>query len=192
WLQTTQDAAPQSALLRALADNAAELGVSRVETLRDALVSTTANPIAAGMRGLLLIGALTAALLAIIGSVAQALLASRQRATQFAVLRTLGMSGRQLGRLLLGEQVVVYLFGLVGGTLLGLLLVSVTLPFLQFSDSTLDPAKLGIPPFQLTFNPSGAAAFYAALLAAFALALVIAARYAATIGIGKTLRIGED
>src|SRR5262249_38688115 len=105
WLQTTQDAAPQSALLRALADNAAELGVSRVETLRDALVSTTANPIAAGMRGLLLIGALTAALLAIIGSVAQALLASRQRVTQFAVLRTLGMSGRQLARLLLGEQV---------------------------------------------------------------------------------------
>jgi hypothetical protein len=33
---------------------------------------------------------------------------------------------------------------------------------------------------------------YAILLGAFVLALLIAARYAATIGLGKTLRLGED
>src|SRR5262249_61365678 len=87
WLRTTGDAAQEQALLHALADDASELGISRVDTLRDASLSTMANPIAAGMRGLLLVGALTAALLAILGSVAQALLASRQRATLFAVLR---------------------------------------------------------------------------------------------------------
>jgi hypothetical protein len=52
--------------------------------------------------------------------------------------------------------------------------------------------KLGIPPYVLAFNGGGIAIFYAALLAAFLLALAIAARYAATIGLGKALRLGED
>jgi len=55
-----------------------------------------------------------------------------------------------------------------------------------------DPSRLGIPPYQVAFNPQTIGLFYAALLAAFVLALLIAARYAATIGIGKALRIGED
>ena len=92
---------------------------SGVVTLNDALAEASTNPISTGMRGLLLVGAITAALLAILGSVVQSLLAARQRATQFAVLRTIGMSARQLAGLLLGEQVVVYLFGMLGGTLLG-------------------------------------------------------------------------
>jgi hypothetical protein len=102
------------------------------------------------------------------------------------------MSGRQLALVLLGEQVVVYLFGLIGGTLLGLVLVTATLPFLQFSDTTIDPARVGIPPYILTFNGQTILYFYAALLVAFVVALVIAARYATRIGLGNTLRLGED
>jgi hypothetical protein len=102
------------------------------------------------------------------------------------------MAGRQLTGLLLGEQIVVYAFGLVGGTLLGLLLATATLPFLEFSDTTIDPTKLGIPPYQLVFNGTGIIIFYAVLLAAFVLALATAARYATTIGLGKALRLGED
>jgi hypothetical protein len=44
----------------------------------------------------------------------------------------------------------------------------------------------------LVLNPMGMFFFYAALLGAFALALLIAARYAATIGLGQALRLGED
>ncbi len=190
WLRTDGDAQHQAALLKALSQP--DPTQTSVLTLSDALTDASTNPISTGMRGLLLVGAITAALLAILGSVVQSLLAARQRATQFAVLRTIGMSARQLAGLLLGEQVVVYLFGLLGGTLLGLLLVTATLPYLQFSDTAVDPSRLGIPPYQLAFTAQGILLFYLALLAAFALALLIAARYAATIGIGKALRIGED
>jgi len=108
------------------------------------------------------------------------------------VLRTMGMAGRQLTGMLLGEQVVVYAFGLIGGTVLGLLLVTATLPFLEFSDTTIDPSRLGVPPYALAFNAPGIGLFYVTLLVAFAVALAIAARYASTIGLGKTLRLGED
>jgi putative ABC transport system permease protein len=190
WLRTTSDPAAQQKLLRQLA--APAFRAQQTLSLSQAIEDGIANPVSAGMRGLLLVGAITAALLAVLGSLIQSILATRQRARQFAVLRTVGMSGRQLTGLLLGEQIVVYLFGLVGGTLLGLLLTTATLPFLQFSDTTIDPSTLGIPAYVLTFNGQTVAYFYASLLAAFVFALLIAARYATGIGLGKTLRLGED
>jgi ABC-type lipoprotein release transport system permease subunit len=190
WLRTTSDTAQHTQLLAALGN--ANLNIKSVASLREALLSATANPVSAGMRGLLIVGALTAAILAVLGCVVQSGLASRQRATQFAVLRTMGMAGRQLTGMLLGEQVVVYAFGLIGGTVLGLLLVTATLPFLQFSDTTIDPSRLGVPPYAVAFNAPGIGLFYVTLLVAFAVALAIAARYASTIGLGKALRLGED
>jgi putative ABC transport system permease protein len=191
WLNVTSPAA-QPAVVTALNTKASTLDIASLQVLSDNLDTAQTNPVSAGMRGLLLVGALTAALLAILGSIVQSVLAARQRTTQFAILRTIGMANRQITGLLLGEQVVVYLFGLVGGTVLGLLLTSATLPFLQFSDTTVDTTKLGIPAYQLIFNPHNIAIFYAALIVAFVIALVIAARYAANIGLGKALRLGED
>ncbi|HKV85884.1 MAG TPA: FtsX-like permease family protein [Ktedonobacterales bacterium] len=190
WLRTTSNAAQHQALLSALADP--RYDVQKSSSLPEALAAANANPVSSGMRGLLLVGAVTAGVLAILGSIVQSLLAARQRVTQFAVLRTVGMEGRQLTGLLLSEQLIVYLFGLVCGTILGLLLVTATLPFLQFSDTTVDPSKLGVPSYALTFNGAGTGLFYLALLLAFAFALVIAARFASTIGLGKALRLGED
>ncbi|MGZ3664978.1 MAG: FtsX-like permease family protein [Ktedonobacterales bacterium] len=190
WLRTSDTAATQTSVTQAL--TSINPDVRDVVSLRDTASATTTNPIAVGMRGLLLVGAFTAALLAVLGSIIQSLLASRQRSEQFAVLRTVGMTSRQIGQLLLSEQLVVYLFGLIGGTVLGMILTVATLPFLEFSDVTLDPSQIGVPPYTLAFNASGILYFYLALLVAFALALIIASRFAASIGLGKALRIGED
>ena len=190
WVRASPDASQRTALIQALQQP--EFGASRIANLADEEEANASNPISAGMRGLLLVGAITAALLAVLGSIIQSLLAARQRARQFAVLRTFGMSGGQLTGLLLGEQIVVYFFGLLGGTILGVILVTATLPFLQFSDSSIDATRLGVPPYLLAFNAPNAALFYAALLLAFAAALAIAARYATRLGLGSTLRLGED
>jgi putative ABC transport system permease protein len=195
WMRTTSNANQHAELIKQLASPAIipqENASTQTFSLADQASQIESDPISAGMRGLLLVGAVTAALLAVLGSIVQALLATQQRARQFAVMRTVGMSGRQLTLVLLGEQVVVYLFGLIGGTILGLLLVTATLPFLQFSDTTVDPAKVGVPPYLLTFNGVTILYFYAALLIAFVFALLIAARYANSIGLGKALRLGED
>ena len=193
WLRTTDSAAAQQALLQALNHQQANILLSSVETYQSDLQLARDNPITAGMSGLLLIGAITAALLAVLGSLVQAALAARQRTTQFAIFRTLGMANRQLGALLFGEQAVVYLFGLLGGTILGLILTTAITPFLSYSDVAANTSALGIPPYMLLqVNWPGIGLFYGALGVAFALALAISARYAATIGLSRALRLGKD
>ncbi|HET9110115.1 MAG TPA: FtsX-like permease family protein [Ktedonobacterales bacterium] len=191
WVLTDGNAAHETALT-SYVRNHAEYDTEGVVSLRDTLAAAQANPVSDGMRGLLLIGAIMAALLAVLGAIIQSALAARQRATQFAVLRTLGVGNRELTQILLSEQSVVYIFGLVGGTALGALLVSATLPFLQFSDRPVDQAMLGTPPYVLVTDPQMLGMFYLALLLAFVVALLIAARYAATVGLGRALRLGED
>lgn len=192
WLRTTSDAAQHQALLQDLDKQRFDLSINSLDSYREDLQLAQSNPTNGGMRGLLLIGALTAALLAVLGSLVQAVMAARQRTTQFAIFRTLGMASRQLTGLLLGEQAVVYLFGLIGGTALGLLLTTATWPYLTFSDSAVDPGTVGVPAYVLRVNWPNVGVFYGALVVAFVLALIIAARYAATIGLGKALRLGED
>jgi putative ABC transport system permease protein len=191
WVLNDGNAAHEAAMTNYVR-NHPELDTQTTLSLRETLATAQANPVSAGMRGLLLIGAIMAALLAVLGAIIQSALAARQRATQFAVLRTLGVGTRELIQILLSEQSVVYVFGLVGGTALGALLVSATLPFLQFSDRPVDPALLGTPPYVLVTDPTALGIFYLALLLAFVVALLIAARYAATVGLGRALRLGED
>ena len=99
--------------------------------------------LAAGMVGLLLLGALLALLFASVSCGAQALAWTRQRRAQFAILRTLGLSGGELARLPLGELGIIVLFSMVGGATLGLSLSAATLPYLQFSATLLDATTLG-------------------------------------------------
>jgi predicted lysophospholipase L1 biosynthesis ABC-type transport system permease subunit len=190
WLRTTADTNAAVARTKALGD--AALAVTSVTSRRALQTQYQEDPLTAGMTGLLLIGALTAAALAILGAIAQSALTARQRTQQFAILRTLGMSGGQLVRMLLSEQTIVYCFGLLGGTALGLALSSATLPYLQFSSSITNPDQANIPAYLFVFNAPGAALFYGALAVAFLLSLLLAARVAATVGLGKTLRLGED
>ncbi len=96
------------------------------------------------------------------------------------------MSARQLAGPLLGEQVVVYLFGMIGGTVLGVVARHGDAPFLLISDTTGIQALAGHPAVSGGIQSvQTILLFYPALLVAFVLALLIAARYAATIGIGK-------
>jgi hypothetical protein len=87
---------------------------------------------------------------------------------------------------------MIYGFGLAAGTVLGVLLSTATLPFLQFSTLALNTTMEQLPPYVLSFNLAGIGVFYAALLVAFALALFIGMQTALRGGLGQTLRLGED
>jgi putative ABC transport system permease protein len=192
WLQANDAPSQRAATVQAINTHLTSLQVSKLVDRQAIAQGIAGNPVQAGMRGLLTAGALIAAGLAVLGSIIQSALAARQRVVQFAVLRTMGMANRQLAGLLLGEQLVVYLFGLLGGTVLGAVLASATLPYLQFSDTTVNQATLGVPPYRLAIDVTTSLAFYGILAVAFVVALLIAARLAARVGLGKTLRLGED
>jgi len=178
----------------------AVLNAQAVISRQQELAASQNDPLTIGLEGLLLLGAALAAALAIIGGAAQTLLATTQRATQFAVLRTLGLGTRDLGRILFSEQIVVYAFGLLGGAGLGAILATATLPYLQFSDpalntaqiATANAAQVGVPPYTLVVSWAPVALFVLTLLLTCGAAVALATRLAVARGLGQALRIGED
>jgi ABC-type lipoprotein release transport system permease subunit len=189
-LRTTPDAHAAALRAKALTDPN-----FFVQTVYDARALTTryrADPLAAGMSGLLLLGALIAALLALVGVITQASIAARQRQTQFAILRTLGLSEGALTRMLLTEQALVYILGGLGGVAIGALLAVASLPFLGFNTSTYMPPVLGVPSSQLAVNLNGSLLYLGTLLVIFVAALTIAGAVARVSGLGRALRVGED
>jgi putative ABC transport system permease protein len=190
WLRTT--ASPSAAQARTVAFRNPNLWVQTVISRATVQQQAIDDPLTSGMTGLLVIGACVAAVLALIGSVIQSGVGAAQRLTQFAILRTLGGQRNQLVRILLGQQLVIYGFGLAAGTVLGVLLSTATLPFLQFSTTTVNTTMEQLPPYVLSFNLPEIGIFYAALLLAFGLALLIGIQTALRGGLGQTLRIGED
>ncbi len=194
WLRTTGDSTILSQLRQAVAQPA--FGFQNIVDRRALQAASEQNPLQAGLRGVLLLGVCAAAGLAVLGSLLYSGLTARQRATQFAVLRTLGASNGQLVRLLLGEQAAMYLFGLLAGTALGAVLATATLPYLEFgagqSGAGQSAAAQSVPPAVLTIQGPAVAIFYGVLALVCVLALLLMARYAARLGLGRTLRLGED
>lgn len=189
-LRTTAD--PNAAVQRAKALADPNFFVDSSISARALAVRYRNDPLSAGMGGLLLLGALVAALLALVGVITQASVAARQRQTQFAILRTLGLSDSALITALLIEQALVYLLGALGGVAIGALLAVGSLPFLGFNTATYTPPVIGVPPSLLAPNIPGSLAYLCALLLIFAMALAIAAWVARLSGLGKALRVGED
>ncbi|HEX9037277.1 MAG TPA: FtsX-like permease family protein [Ktedonobacterales bacterium] len=155
-------------------------------------VTFAADPLSAGMTGLLVTGAWLAWLFALVALFAQIGIAARQRMTQFAVLRTLGLGRTTLLRTLLGEQAMMYVTGAFGGVALSALLDVAALPFLAINSSTYLPPVIGVPAPALTLNVAGSALFLAGLLAMFGLALLSVSYVAQSSGLGQALRVGED
>ncbi|HEX8733383.1 MAG TPA: hypothetical protein VF725_15145, partial [Ktedonobacterales bacterium] len=142
--------------------------------------------------GLLLLGALLAALLALVGALTQAGVAARARQTQFAILRTLGLGAGQLVAALTLEQAVSYLLGTLGGLGIGALLAYGGLPFLGFTTASYAPPVIGVPSGVLAVNVSASLLYLGGLLGVFALALGLAALVGRAAGLGRALRVGED
>ncbi len=190
WLRSADDGAALRRLRAALAQP--EFDFQQIIDRRALQAAAEQNPLQAGLRGVLLLGVAAAGALAVLGSLIYSALTARQRATQFAVLRTLGASGGQLVRLLLGEQLAIYLFGLLVGTVLGALLATATLPYLEFGGGQSDAATQSVPPAVLAIHWPSVGLFYSALALALLLALLWMASYANRLGLGRTLRLGED
>ena len=192
WLRTTGTPGDDAARAAAIQRMNLSPVLSTILDRRTLATEYLADPVTAGMGGLLLAGAALAVILTALASLLQARASARQRLTQFAVMRTLGMTRDQIRDLLLSEHILAYLFGLVAGTALGLLLTTATLPFLGYSSALQNPATVGVPPYVIAFNPLALVAFYAMLVLIFGTALLLEARLAARAGLGQALRIGED
>ncbi|HEY7525679.1 MAG TPA: FtsX-like permease family protein, partial [Candidatus Limnocylindria bacterium] len=184
WFAAADAAAPQ--LAAALA--APPFASSAVLTAADRERTLGRDPVAVGILGALALGFVAAALFAIVGLVVSAAVSARQRQTEFAVLRALGLSGGQLSRWLWLENGSVVAVSVVGGTALGLLIGWLVLPFVTVTQRGTAPVPAVIVeiPWEriLILDVSGALVL--------AVAVAVIGSLLRRRGVGSTMRMGDD
>lgn len=156
---------------------------------RDALTRSLAgDPISLGIIGALVLGALAALVFASIGFVVSATVTTSERITEFAILRALGLSGRELAAWVSLENAFLLIFGLVAGSALGLVLAWLVLPFATLTES----GAAAVPAPEIVVPWLSIAPLYLAALVLFVVTVVLVSRQVRRAGIGTVLRSGEE
>ena len=152
------------------------------------IAEVTSDPLrSGGLRGVLLITFLAVTGLSALGLFLYAYLAAQRRQLEFAVLRTLGFSSRQISALIFFEQALLLFLGLAGGTLIGIGLSRIMLPFLEVTEL----GQPVIPPFIVSMDWSLLAQTYAILIGAFLVASIASVWFFSRLALYSALRIGE-
>ena len=200
WLRTRDDAASLTAL-RAVLTNGS-LRLSPLYDRRQLLTQLQQDPLLLVLVGTLVLGAIIPLVFAIGGSGVAFWLSARNRLTNIAILRALGSTPRQVSRMLLWEQGIVYSTALILGSLFGCLLAFLALPALIFSSlppngitstssTTLLYALQNVPPVRITLPLSLG-------ISLFGLVVLIVATFSIMVGvvmhpsISQRLRLNED
>jgi len=150
--------------------------------------SLAADPVALGVIGGLSIGFVAAAVFAVVGFIVSASVSARERVTEFALLRALGLSSRQLSVWLSLENAVLAVVSLVAGTLLGLLLAWLVLPFITVTQGATTP----YPPVDVEVPWGLVAILVGAGTLALGATVVSLAWLLPRIGLADVLRMSED
>ena len=162
--------------------------ISRFVDNRDSrLADSQVDPLAkSGWSGLLLIAFAAALIISAIGFLVHAYVSVQAREGQFALMRTIGFSMRQLLTLVLLEQAVLIAVGMALGTWMGGRLSSVIMPFLANDDLGFQV----VPPFVVEVDWGALAVAYSAMAMVFALIVLGVILFIRRISLQRILRLG--
>ena len=187
WLKTSVNGVDRQSLIQRLEENDpfSNRGVhDRVGVLAD----TQADPLLkAGWRALLFIAFSAVLILSGLGFLVHAYVSFRSREVQFALMRTIGFSMKQLITLVWLEQALVIAGGMALGTWMGGRLGAIMMPFLGHDDV----GTQVLPPFIIEVNWGTLALTYAAMSLLFALIIGGVIWFIHKISLQRILRLGE-
>jgi hypothetical protein len=146
------------------------------------------DPVALGIIGALAIGFVAAALFAVVGFIVSAAVSARERVTEFALLRALGLSSGQLSSWLSLENAVLAGVSLIAGSLLGLLIAWVVLPFVTVTQAAATP----YPPVDMIVPWLTIAILEVVAIVALTTTVIVLAWLLRRVGLASALRMGED
>ena len=184
WLATRGgDTAPAA---RALAAHPAWSGTTVDRSalrhrLRDA-------PLGGALQGALLLGFAAALVFAAIGFAVNTAVSARERVTEFAILRALGIGGRQVLGLVAVEQAFLVGMGLAGGLLLGIVVARLVVPHVVLTVSATAP----YPPAHVILRWPVVLVMLAVILVLLTVVLLLLVRSLRRGDPGQAMRLGED
>jgi hypothetical protein len=180
WLRVQPGTEP--AVLAALRDPGA--GTASVVGREQLTRELTTDPVPLGLIGVLGLGSIAAMLFAGIGFLVSSTISTNERIGEFALLRALGLSTAQLSLWLSIESVFLLVVGLVAGSVLGLILAWLVLPFATLTQTGLAPIPAPVVdvPWTALVPP------YVAAILLFVLSLWLVRRQLPDIRISGVLR----
>ncbi len=201
WLRTADDSASLTSVRHALSNGSTALtGINDRRTIIDSLLN---DPLYLVLIGVLIIGSLTALLLALVGNLTVSWLSARSRQTNFAVMRALGSTPPQIAGVLTWEQSLVYATAIGLGVAFGLLLSFLVLPAFVFTTVTtsgsINQFSTGefyvvqnVPPIQMIIPGLLVCVALGILVAICLLAVGLMVRIVSRPSVSMTLRFSED
>ena len=183
WMKTEPGVSPDQIIDGLRANN---VNVIRVE---DGLAATTVgriDPQRTGLLGVLSLGFIIAAVLAVVGFFLYSFLSFQSRLLQAGVLRAIGLSASALLIVIFFEQIFLIILGVAIGTLLGTAAGQAYLPFFQTG------YEQQVPPFVIASPWNAMERFY------LVLGLVVIAGAAGTallvrrMELSRAIRLGEE
>lgn len=145
-------------------------------------------PLGAALQGALVLGFGAALAFAVIAFVVNAAVTAGERSREFAVLRAMGIAPRQVAGVLAVEQAYLVALGLLGGTVLGLVVARLVVPHVVLSVQAAPP----YPPADLVVQWPVVLAVLAGVAAVLALVLAAVIRLLGRRELGAGLRVGEE
>jgi len=186
WLNLTSDGEQREATLNTFKQY--EYGADKLYDTEAMTLKLKEDPLAgAGWGGMLIIAFLGVILVSSLGFVVYSYLSAQGRQLDFAILRTLGFSLRQIIGLVCFEQLFIIVVGMGIGTLIGERLSYIMLPFLQLTEQ----GQRVLPSFILTINWNTIGTAYIILAVAFIITISLVILFFSKVAIHQTLRMGD-
>ncbi len=183
WIRAAPGA--EASVLTAL--RASGMDTARAIGREELTRSLTTDPVPLGLIGILGLGSVAAMIFAAIGFLVTSTVSASERLSEFALLRALGLSTRQLTWWLSIESIFLLVVGLAAGALLGAILAWLVLPFttLTRTGAAPVPAPVVVMPWDVLLP------VYVGAIALFVLAPLLARRQLPDVRITGVLRARE-
>ena len=187
WLSKAANGHDPEKLIQRLNDNE-PFSTRTVHNREETLADFQSDPlVVAGWRALLFLAFSAVLILSGLGFLAHAYVSFRNREVQFALMRTLGFSLKQLITLVWVEQALVIGAGMALGTWMGGRLGAIIMPFLGHDDR----GSQVLPPFIIEVNWGALVMIYVAMALVFAVIILGVVWFINKISLQRVLRLGE-
>ena len=158
-----------------------------IDTVEDLAVAQIDPLVLAGWRALLLIAFGAILVLSSLGFLVHAYISFRNRELQFALLRTMGFTTRQLVSLMWLEQALVIVVGMALGTWMGGRLGATIMPFLGHDDR----GGQVLPPFVIEVGWQNLLVTYVAMGLIFTAIIIGVILFIRRMSLSQVLRLGD-
>ena len=184
-LLKTEGPLSERALRSAL--NQRQLFGSSWQDPQTAIAATLLRPERQGLFGLLSVGFIAAAALTVLGLLLYAVFSYRRRLVELGILRAVGLSARKMTALVGWELVLLILSGVVLGTVLGIGVSRLFIPYLQIGTST----TALVPPFVVEIAWDAVSQVYVLFVMLFIVALISLVLLGMRMKIFMAIKLGE-